>query len=525
MNTPPENASAALAKRRRDDDLPDRARYGHGRVSQAPIKNNGAAPILADIDIENALLGSLVVGGRVLIDELGASAIDSNCFYHSSSCKIFGAIAELYDEGAPINRVTVTQRLEEQGNLESVRGIIGLLGLDGNGSADVARFYLDELHELRVKREERRIYQRALTGDLTREDVRAKIDQISDGASSKSQFTVRSGAEILELKLDEHDCLFGDRLLSKGGKLVIAGGAGIGKSRLLLQFAAASITGRDFLGIETHAKNPRWLILQTENSNRRLQYDLNALKREFGESFLESLFIHTVESDLDGFVALDDESAVRRIEAVIRKVQPDIIGVDPLRDFGIGDLNTDADMTATVTALGRICRSGNPLRAIVAVHHALTGRAGALKATGYERSGFARNSKALLGWTRAQINVAPGSPDNNDTLVIACGKNNDGKEFPSFAVQLNPDTMIYQPVDDFNIDSWREHVVTGKATRKFNADMLRDLKFRELEIKPLAKLIRDQTGCGRSRAYELVREAKAKKILRFNKVTEMYAKI
>jgi hypothetical protein len=158
------------------------------------------------------------------------------------------------------------------------------------------------------------------------------------------------------------------------------------------------------------------------------------------------------------------------------------------------------------------------------VHHALTGRAGALKATGYERSGFARNSKALLGWTRAQINIAPGSPDDNDVLVISCGKSNDGKEFPPFAAQLNPETMIYERLDDFNIDSWREHVVSGKATRKFNADMLRELKFKELEIKPLAKLICDQLGCGRSRAYELIQEGKTKNILRFNKVTETYAK-
>jgi hypothetical protein len=50
----------------------------------------------------------------------------------------------------------------------------------------------------------------------------------------------------------------------------------------------------------------------------------------------------------------------------------------------------------------------------------------------------------LAGWERSQINIAPGSPDSNDKLVVACGKNNDGKEFPMFAAELNKRTMIYE---------------------------------------------------------------------------------
>ena len=98
----------------------------------ASVQNNGAS--LANIEIEKAVLGSLINGGRSLIDKLGVPAINPNLFYHSQSCKIFGAIAELYDEGAPFDLQIVTERLRQQGNLEAAGGAAAItaLGVDGN---------------------------------------------------------------------------------------------------------------------------------------------------------------------------------------------------------------------------------------------------------------------------------------------------------------------------------------------------------------------------------------------------------
>ena len=61
-------------------------------------------------------------------------------------------------------------------------------------------------------------------------------------------------------------------------------------------------------------------------------------------------------------------------------------------------------------------------------------RAGAAKAFGLERTGFARNSKVLQTWARGVVNVVPAEDDNNDTLVLACGKNSNGPEFAPVAV-------------------------------------------------------------------------------------------
>src|SRR5207248_2464857 len=164
--------------------------------------------------------------------------------------------------------------------------------------------------------------------------------------------------------------------------------------------------------------------------------------KDFDQSLLH---IQVIRSDNDGFLCLDDPKTVARIDATIQFVRPDGILVDPLRDLSIGDPNSDADMIETLRALSRIFRRGNPDRAMSILQHALTGRAGVAKAFGWERAGFARNSKVLLGWARAQINVIPGTPDSNEQLVLTCAKNNNGKMFAPIAIRLNPETMIYEP--------------------------------------------------------------------------------
>jgi len=92
------------------------------------------------------------------------------------------------------------------------------------------------------------------------------------------------------------------------------------------------------------------------------------------------------------------------------------------------------------------------------LHHSASGKAGAAKSVGWERVAFGRNSKALFNWARGQINVVPMDPSEPGKLVISCGKCSDGKDFPTFGLELNDETMIYETMKDFDLDEWVEEV-------------------------------------------------------------------
>ncbi len=274
----------------------------------------------------------------------------------------------------------------------------------------------------------------------------------------RTKLTLRKPDSILAMVFDDSDIILGDRLFAKGQSLVIAGQGGLGKSRLILQIAASVISGGKCLVFDSAGSHLRWLILQTQNSNRRLKDDFKRLKVwlsvEDWQRFNEQVTIHTLENDEDGFVSLDSLDNQIGIETAILDTEPDIVVIDPLDEFGIGDLNKDTDMKATLQLLSRICRKGNPQRGIVVLHHAITGRSGAAKATGYDRASFARNSKSLHAWTRGQINLVSFDEDNYDRLVVACGKCSNGREFQPFAIRLNPDTMIYECDPTANVKEW-----------------------------------------------------------------------
>ena len=94
----------------------------------------------------------------------------------------------------------------------------------------------------------------------------------------RRKLSLRSPDAILGMKFDDSDRILGDRLLAKGQNATLCGPSSVGKSRLALQLAAASITGRQFVTFETRGANLKWLFIQAENSNRRLQFDLAKLR-------------------------------------------------------------------------------------------------------------------------------------------------------------------------------------------------------------------------------------------------------
>jgi hypothetical protein len=109
--------------------------------------------------------------------------------------------------------------------------------------------------------------------------------------------------------------------------------------------------------------------------------------------------------------------------------------------------------------------------------------------------------------------------------VIASGKCSNAPEFEPFAARLNRETMLYELDTDFDLESWRQEINAGSNSTVLRPGILRELlqRGREYEKKQIVEIIRQEKGIGNSRAYELVDQAKTRRVLRFNKVMKTYA--
>lgn len=493
-----------------------------------PVKRNAAVrPDLAAK--EAAVVGTLMVEAPTELpphcDKLLEHAPES--FDDLRHGMIAQAIRELRRAGRPIAPLTVREQLERSNKQFGDGGSLFLDNLPAAAvSIDIAEYEAADLWASYRTRRLKSVYGEAaarMEADPTKADiilanVRHSLDALDKEYRNGRRLTIRAPDDILALPQDPHDNILGDRLLAKGQSLTLLGPGATGKSRMVLQLAAETIVGEPFIGLETHGAGSRWLIIQVENGNRRLQADLHALQKAFGERWCkinERLLIHTLETDRDGWLSLEAEENQRAIAEAIAGHAPDVVVFDPLNQFAIGDPNKDQDMAATCQTIARLCRKGNPQRAIVILHHTLTGRSGAAKSFGMERAGYGRNSKVLQAWTRGQINLAPISEDNNDLLAVLCGKCSNGREFPPFAVRLNHDTMLYEVAPDVDMDAWRADVEGSKS----NVPLMTPSKVRDLchvsgmEKAQLAKAIMEDCGCYRGSAYRyIVRAEKAKTI-------------
>jgi len=450
-------------------------------------------------------------------------------FFFNPNLRTFVALArEFHAEHGHIDPTAFVQRLSDLGQLQKLGGPPFLAELLGTLSPPESfSYHLDILRDKYVAREATRLASRlagalpTLTEDELwsvigdHERAIADLRALESTATRKSPLSVRRFSELVQMTFDELDNYFGDRILAAGQPCTLLGPGGIGKSRLSLQLAVCMITGRDFLGMPTRASSKRWLFIQTENSNRRLNFDarniMRALELTHDELALldDCLVIHTLESDIDALLTLSHQESYTAVKSLIHDVQPDFVQWDPLNSLTDQDLNSDMDMRALVAAISSVTQNGRQDRVPLVLHHAITGKLGAARAVGWEKTSYGRNSKVLQAWTRAQINMAPRSPDNPNLILLSCGKNNNGKPFPEIGVIFDEDAGIYLLDEHFDPAEFREDV--GIAVQKRQPILPEDVALlcQPKTPKPqLVKRIKEEFGVQQRAAYDAIDRAK-----------------
>ena len=488
-------------------------------------------PLPSCPESEKGVLSSAMLEPSV-IDAL--SEITPDYFHRPAHATVWGVLQEMRAAGRQMDFESITREIHRrnlieqiggQGELQNLRDCL-LTGLE-------YRLYSDEVVEKYQAREGIRI-----TEQLTRSlyegqgrdpseliaEYTTKMEGLKTTPKESDNLTFRTISEILKMEFSDDDLYLRNGYLQRGGSLSIFGAGGIGKSRLAMQLAICSAAGLPFLGWETQGK-PKWLFLQTENGNRRLSHDLKKMTSLCDERDLakldEKIVFHTIENRFDRLLRPSNPKSASRMEKAIRHHNPDVVVIDVLRDFAIGDINSDEGMTDTLDAIEQIVRADRPDRAIVIVHHARTGKAASAGAYGMDRANFGRNSKVLLGWSRAVLNVAQLSETDEHLIGVASGKNNDFREIEPIAIRLNPDHMIYIVDKDIDVSEQIAALTeTKKAEPKVTvSDVLAIVEARHpagISKVDIAKELTKSKRVSNATAYRVIGEAETQKSIKFS---------
>ena len=348
----------------------------------------------------------------------------------------------------------------------------------------------------------------------------AKLAVMNPKRERTSKISVHSLLEIQGMDDPPPGAWFGGETIAEGEACAILGEGGVGKSRWTLQMVASLILGRDhFCGIkiEWAAADKRWLFIQGENRLRRLKMEIKTLRESMGLSewefgrVSERIHITTLLNPDDFDLDTENPDRMAEISRLINDIAPDAVVFDPLQDFTSGDLNSSEVMSKVAKSLLTAARASKPQRVVLILHHAITGREGAQKATGWDASSFGKGSKALQGKVRGQINIAKMDPDAEELkVVIACGKSNNGLRWKPVGAVMN-ENGVFEFDPDFDLDAWREEVSSTGSEKRENAikvpleDLLRLVPHSVgIDKISLGRIITDKYGGTARRAKVLV---------------------
>jgi hypothetical protein len=99
-----------------------------------------------------------------------------------------------------------------------------------------------------------------LSGEVPEDTLPASVPK------RRAPLTLRSIKEILATPDSPADLILANGYVERGERTAICGMGGIGKSRLMMQFAMMHRAGLPFLAWETRSPELRWLFLQTETA-------------------------------------------------------------------------------------------------------------------------------------------------------------------------------------------------------------------------------------------------------------------
>lgn len=311
---------------------------------------------LANVDVERALLGAVLIGGRVEFDRAGiVKPEDFKTIRHGV---IWGCFTTLANAEKDIDVTTTSYELQRAEKLDEIGGDAYLSGLINSceNSTHTASYAATVADLAARRREYLNALDRAqraanLTLPLAGENVQA--------VSGQPRYVIRSGSEALQLLPPRQWIVEG--LISRGGLYCFYGEPGSKKSYAMLSLAACVASGQDWLDFKTH--RARALFVDEDSG----EFDL--LTR--AHDVIRGTKTEDVAGDLAlvslaGFM-LDNRDDVRLLEREISQGEFGLVVFDALADIMAGDENSKEETQPVLKNLRWLAARTNV--AVIVVHH------------------------------------------------------------------------------------------------------------------------------------------------------------
>jgi hypothetical protein len=303
------------------------------------------------LEAEKGILGSVLVDCQRTqkFDVLSAVAGSMTpwYFYTPANKTIYEVMLSLYRENTQIDVITFTQILRDRKLLDGIGGAGYLMELFGFvPTAANVQYYIDIVREKFILRETITTGNRIVAAAWGAQDDAAadlladfslKIDRIKRYAGWTNGVKPLESTELQGMK-DKPDPnnLVGQRWQCRGGNCLWSGGAGYGKSTLIVQFGVHWAAGLRCFGVKP-IRPLKSLIIQSENDDFDVSEQYNGvlsgiqLDDESKSAVNRNVVFVRVE-------AKSGRAFLIELERLLNIMHPDLVWIDPLFAFAGCDL-------------------------------------------------------------------------------------------------------------------------------------------------------------------------------------------
>ena len=190
-----------------------------------------------------------------------------------------------------------------------------------------------------------------------------------EGKRSFNKWPIENAWDYPDKKLDFGAVIIDSEhgaVLTEKGIMQITGAGKTGKTMLLFNLTFALALGRNYLSFQIN-KSYKVLYLNGENSGRTLQERLKLLRDYYGvddeaEQLIRENFLFVSKGLL-----LPRKEALNDLKGNISEIQPEIVIIDPLKNFFDGEENSADDMRKFMQAIRQVVEEHNVT--VVILHH------------------------------------------------------------------------------------------------------------------------------------------------------------